>query len=397
MLYASTRKKVREGYEENKRSGIEEPSVLDCTAELNRTLKRLIEDSMSEELRRYMVVGPYVRSESRRDQLNGGYVRHLLTRVGDVKIKVPRTRSGGYKSKVLKAYQRRQEDVDKEIIKCFINGLSTRKVGKCLAIWLGERVSPSTVSRIAKVLDEEVARYHKRKLGERYKYLLLDGIVLKERCAVETKRKSALVAYGITDKGMREIIDFRISCSESETQWEYFLNDLYRRGLDGAGLELIVTDGGKGLESALETVHGNVPHQRCWAHKSRNVLDKVKKADHKEVKSYLRKISHAENRQSAVSAYWDFTERWGRQYPRAVASLRAGFDKMSPYMKMPEKHWNQVRTTNAIERAFREVRRRIRPMGVCGNNESLERILFAVFNELNENYKDIPLKTFTHK
>ncbi len=178
-------------------------------------------------------------------------------------------------------------------------------------------------------------------------------------------------------------MDFRLALSESEAAWESFLTDLYRRGLTGEGVELIVTDGGKGLLAAIDTVYPGMPIQRCWAHKTRNVTDKVKRSDIKAVKRDLHKISHAGNVVKARQAARRFADRWGSAYPKAVASLR---DSLLEFFRFKHVSWrNATRTTNAIERRFREVKRRTRPMGAFSDKASMDRILFAVFSHENQN------------
>lgn len=179
--------------------------------------------------------------------------------------------------------------------------------------------------------------------------------------------------------------------------WEAFLRDLYQRGLEGSSCQLIATDGGTGLHQALQIVYPKIGLQRCWAHKTRNILDKVKKKDQAAVKKALNRISHAANRREAAQAYWRFSSRWKKAYPRAVTCLQKDFDQLLSFFQIKTSElWSRLRTTNLIERAFREVRRRTRPMGVMAHTQSLQRIVFAVFHHLNKNWSERPLK-FTHK
>ena len=164
----------------------------------------------------------------------------------------------------------------------------------------------------------------------------------------------------------------------------FLLNDLYHRGLSGDGVELIATDGGQGLLAALPLVYPRIPHQRCWAHKVRNILNSVRRADHETVKNDLHRISHAPNRRQAQKALGRFQHRWQDCYPKAVRSLRADTEELLAFFQVQDPSlWPQVRTTNAIERRFREVRRRTRPMGTFSDRTGMERILFAVFTHEN--------------
>src|SRR5579863_1858410 len=152
---------------------------------------------------------------------------------------------------------------------------AVRKVGEALLPILGRAISPATVSTVAKQLDAVVAAFHARPLKERYRVLMLDGVVLARKTGAGAIRRPVLVALGLRPDGKKEVIDFRLAHSESAAEWERFLGDLIGRGLLGEALEMICIDGGAGLAAALPTAFPGVPVQRCWAHKIRNVLDKV--------------------------------------------------------------------------------------------------------------------------
>jgi len=386
----------------------------DYRFETKNKLKELLEDRMGSEVEHHLGRGRYERRESgeTEDYRNGGRPRHFLTELGDLILRIPRTRKG-FISKVLEAYQRRSRSVDQLIMACFVLGMSTRKVSTALLSLLGERVSASTVSEVAKRLDQAVKRYHERKIEDGYRFHFFDGVVLKQRGAAKVQNKIILSVYGESWEGKREMIDFLLATSESQNAWEGFLRDLYERGLEGKRCEMITSDGGKGLRNALEVVYPRIERQHCWAHKTRNVLDKVKKVDQEKVKGDLHRISHARNRQAATQAYWSFCQKYRKLYPEAVKSLASEIDdllsfyqvKLSPkerrglnaqeLQKAQMTLWRTIRTTNLIERAFREVKRRTRPMGVFGNRSSMERILYAVFFHLNSKGQEVPSFLFT--
>src|SRR4030043_2129208 len=388
----------------------------DYRAETANRLKALLEERMDEELELYLGGGKHERSEKGdpEDYRNGSYLRHLLTEIGDMIVRVRRSRRG-FVSRVLEGYKRRSRSVDQLIMACFVLGMSTRKVSTALLSLLGERVSASTVSEVAKRLDRAVKQHHERKLEDGYRFLFFDGGGLKQRGAAKVQKRIILSAYGETGAGRREMIDFLLASSESQNAWEGFLRDLYKRGLEGQGCELITTDGGNGLRSALEVVYPRVVRQHCWAHKTRNVLNKVSKADQGKVKKDLNRISHAKNRQAATQAYWSFCQKYRKLYPEAVKSLESEIDdllsfyqvKLSPKEKRGLEAqdlqraqmalWKKIRTTNLIERAFREVKRRTRPMGVFVNRGSMERILYAVFFHYNSKGQELPSLLFTHR
>jgi transposase-like protein len=385
-------------------------------AETRNRLKEVLEERMDEELEQYLGRSKYARREEgdREDYRNGFHPRHLITEIGDLLLEIPRSRKG-FLSRVLEAYQRRSRTVDQLIMACFVLGMSTRKVSTALLSLLGERVSASTVSEVAKRLDHAVRRYHERKLEDGYRFLFFDGVVLKQKGAAKVQKKIILCVYGMTWGGKKEMIDFLLASSESQNAWEGFLRDLYGRGLEGKRCELITTDGGNGLRNALEVVYPRIARQHCWAHKMRNVLDKVKKSDQEKVKKDLQRISHAKNRQAAIQAYWSFCQKYREVYPGAVKSLGSEIEDLLSFyqVKLSAKErqglgakeieqaqmvlWRKIRTTNLIERAFREVKRRTRPMGVFVNRGSMERILYAVFYHYNSKGKEVPSFLFTHR
>lgn len=386
----------------------------DYRPEAANRLKELLEERMGEELEQYLGRAKYERKGEGdpEDYRNGFYHRHLLTEIGDLILRIRRTRKG-FISKVLEAYKRRSRSVDQLIMACFVLGMSTRKVSTALLSLLGEKVSASTVSAVAKRLDDAVRRHHERKLEDGYRFIFFDGVVLKQKGAARVQKKIILCVYGVTWEGNKEMIDFLLAASESQNAWEGFLRDLYGRGLEGKRCELITTDGGNGLRNALEVVYPRIPRQHCWAHKTRNVLDKVKKVDQEKVKKDLQRISHAKNRQAATQAYWAFCQKYRKVYPEAVKSLESEIDDLLSFyqVKLSGKErqgmdakeiqkaqmalWKKIRTTNLIERAFKEVKRRTRPMGVFGNRSSIERILYAVFFHYNSKGQEVPSFLFT--
>ena len=319
------------------------------------------------------------------DRRNGSYRRHLLTELGEIELAVPRTRRFAPIA-VLRAYARRAARLDRMILACFVLGLSVRKVSEALLPILGRPISPATVSTLAKQLDAVVAAFHARPLRDRYRVVMLDGVVLARKTGAGAIRRPVLVALGLREDGKKEIIDFRLAQSESAAEWERFLGHLIRRGLVGEDLEMICVDGGSGLLASLPTAFPGTPVQRCWAHKMRNVLGKVRRADQPAVKTDLRAVMNAKTLPQARSAARRFADRWQADYPKAVACLRDDLDELLTcwrYKSLAER--KKVRTTNAIERRFREVRRRTRPMGVFSDRTSMDRILFAVFHHENRN------------
>jgi transposase-like protein len=373
----------------------------DWWGEINkRTLnmvKLILESSLEQELLEEVQASRYRRTELRKGYRNGHYERSLHSRFGTIKaLRVPRARES-YHSKVLPRYQRRQEEVNQMVRDMFLAGVSTRRVGEVLTRVKGENVSAQTVSRVARSLDIEVQLFHNRPLRDVYQYLFFDGISLKVKGTGRVHKKQVLCAYGITWDGKREIINFRQATDESEAKWEAFLRDLYHRGLEGKGCHLITTDGCPGLHQALETVYPYIAKQRCRVHKLRNVSNKLRRKDREECLAGAKLIYLAQHRKEAVSKYKEWKSKWYYLYPKAVNCLDKDLDELLNFFDVPLAHRKKVRTTNAIERAFREVRRRTRPMSCFTNSQSVDRIIYGVISHLNQSWKEKPLFEFTQQ
>ena len=377
--------------------GDEEDWWGDLKQETIRVVKRLLESAMEEELLECLRVGRYRRTGLRRGYRNGYRQRNLLTELGLVEhLQVPRDRDGDYQPEVMERYQRRQSRVNGLIREVFLAGVSTRRVGEVLAPVLGEAPSPQTVSRIVRTLDTEVRRYHSRHLPDHYQYLFLDGITLKVKGLTGAKKRLVLCAYGITPEGQRELISFRQAEAESEVHWEAFLRDLYNRGIEGKALRLVVTDGCPGLHRALDTIYPYVPRQRCWAHKLRNIASKLPRKYQDACLREAKMIYLSQTRREAVELFRGWAFKWRAVAPRAVACLEYDLEELVSFLDRPQRHWKKIRTTNVIERAFREVRRRTRPMSCFQNTASVDRIIYGVITHLNQTWKEKPLCEFTH-
>jgi putative transposase len=362
-----------------------------------RLVKTLLEGALEEELTVLLEAGRYRRTETRRGRRNGFYERDLVTQYGIVTaIRVPRARNGDGERSVFSRYQRRQAQVDLLIRDVFLAGISTRRVGEVLEGLLGTPVSAQTVSRVAKSLDREVKRFHEAPLSDDLLYLFLDGVSLRVKVAAGMKRRMVLCAYGISAGGERRLLDFRLAESESQASWEAFLSQLYERGLLGKNLRLVATDGGTGLHAALATVYPYVPRQRCWAHKLRNLANLLKRSQQEECLKGARTIYQAETRAAAIKAYWAWAKRWHKEAPKAVECLRKDLQELLNFFACPSEHRQKVRTTNVIERCFREVRRRTRPMTCFNDDKSCERIIYSVLSHLNRSWKGRSLLESTH-
>lgn len=367
--------------------------------DLDRMLKenhqQFLESLMGYERQCFLNAHPYERTDQRVDQANGFYRRTLTTRLGPMELRVPRTRSGLFRTQVLARYQRREPAINEALKEVFLLGVSTRQSGRALATLVGEAVSAATVSTLAKALDASVFSFHRRRLTDECRYLILDGVSVRLRLQGAVQKRMVLCAYGVDTKGQRELIDFQIAKAEGENNWHGFLWGLWARGLRGSKLQLIVTDGNAGLVAAIGRVWAAVPHQRCWAHKLRNLENKLK-ASQQDSLEEAKLIYQAAHRSEALQRFRAWKKKWQHQAPRAAACLEADLEELLAFLNCPRAHWKRFRTTNVIERLFVEVRRRIRTMCAFTTRSSCERILYAVFNRMNEHWARHPLPAFTH-
>jgi putative transposase len=344
---------------------------------------------------RYMVSAPYQRSEGRKDYRNGYYERDFVTKFGVLRLRIARSRKRGFLPEAVKKFQRRADDVTLLIREAFLRGISTRQVGRVVATLTGETVSAQTVSNLTRDLDHAVKQFHQAALKDEWAYLFLDGVNLKVRRPAGRQCVQMLVAYGVRQDGTRQLLGFLRTKGESQANWEALLNDLYRRGLKGDKLLLVVTDGCPGLAAAIQTVYPRSAHQRCWVHKMRNILEKVRKRDYDAVKTDAQAIYLADSRRQAVAAARAFCRRWRSEYPSVVKQLERDLPELLAFFRFPKHLWRKLRTTNIIERCFVEVRRRTRPMVCFVNVQSVDRIIYSIFQRFNLEWKTRTLRVFT--
>jgi putative transposase len=310
---------------------------------------------------------------------NGYYQRDFVTRFGTIRLRIARARSKSFLPPGLRRFQRRADELALLVREAFLRGISTRQVGRVVATLTGEPVSAQTVSRLTRDLDEAVRQFHQAPLADEWTYLFLDGVSLRVRRPAGRQRVQMLVAYGVRRDGTRQLLGFLRSQGESQTAWEGLLEDLYRRGLRGEKLLLIVTDGCPGLAAAIQTVYPRALHQRCWVHKMRNILEKVRKRDYAAVKADAQAIYRAESRHQAQAVFRHFRRRWQSEYGSLVRQLERDLPELLSFFRFPRHLWRKLRTTNVIERCFVEVRRRTRPMVCFVNVKSVDRIIYSIF------------------
>jgi putative transposase len=370
----------------------------DFQGRTRETLQKLLEADSEQQMAEYLGLKWHERpgpEGGRIDYRNGYYEREYVVPLGVLRFRVSRTRLRSFLPRGMRALERRSPEVNEMIRQAFLRGISTRGVGRVVSLLTEESVSAQTVSRLTRVLDEEVEKFHHAPLDDDCCYLILDGVWLKVRRAFGPQKVLLLVAYGVRIDGRRQLLAFVRAKSESQAGWEGLLNDLYRRGLRGQRLRLVITDGCPGLAAAIPAVYPRARHQRCWVHKMRNILEKVRRADYDAVKRDAQHIYQAENKAAARRAFQRFQFRWRAKYSQMVKRLESELPELLAFFDFPRHLWRKLRTTNAIERCFVEVRRRTRPMVVFVNVASVDRIIYAIFSRFNEDWKTHTLKLFT--
>jgi putative transposase len=381
-------------------ANLEESFWGDLQGQARQTLKSLLEVDAEQQMERYLGLRWYERAaegEVRPDSRNGFYERDYVTPVGTIRLRIPRTRRRSFLPRWLKRLERRSPEVAELIRQAFLRGISTRAVGRVVALLTDEAVSASTVSKLTRLLDGQVRAFHQAPLGDDWAYLFLDGVWIKVRRSFGPQRVLLLVAYGIRPNGQRQLLGFVRARGESQAGWEGALQSFYQRGLRGQHLQMIITDGCAGLAAALQTVYPGVPHQRCWVHKMRNLCEAVRRRDHDQVKHDAQKIYQAPSLAAARQAFRHFRSNWQAVYPRVVNSLEKDLPDLLNFYAFPKHLWKKLRTTNMIERCFVEVRRRTRPMVVFTNVQSVDRIIYAIFHRLNEDWRTRTLELFTQR
>jgi putative transposase len=381
-------------------ANLEESFWGDLQGQARQTLKAFLEVDAEQQMEQYLGLRWYERppeGEVRTDSRNGFYERDYVTPLGIIRLRVPRTRRRSFLPRWLKRLERRSPEVAELIRQAFLRGISTRAVGRVVALVSDEPVSAQTVSKLTRVLDAQVRAFQEADLGDDWTYLFLDGVWIKVRRSFGPQRVLLLVAYGIRPNGQRQLLGFVRARGESQVAWEGALQSFYRRGLLGRHLLLIITDGCAGLAAALETVYPGVPHQRCWVHKMRNITDAVRRRDHHRVKQDAQKIYQAPSLADARQAFRNFQRQWQSAYPKVVKSLEKDLPELLNFYAFPKQLWKKLRTTNIIERCFVEVRRRTRPMVVFTNVQSVDRIIYAIFHRFNEDWRNRTLELFTQR
>lgn len=339
--------------------------------------------------------------------------RTIQTGLGSVAVKAPRVDDrrvigkhprgesvdpGGkplerFHSKILPPYLRRTKSIEELIPWLYLKGISTGEFSEALAALLGPDapgLSASTVVRLKEVWQHEYAAWNKRSLvDKRYVYFWVDGVHFNVRLEdTENQRQCILVVMGATPEGTKELVAVQDGYRESEQSWKELLLDLKARGLEH-GPELAIGDGALGFWKAIRQVYGETREQRCWVHKTGNVLNELPKGKQPKAKSMLHDIWMAETKAEAVKAFDLFLETYQAKYPKATDCLAKDRDVLLTFYDFPAEHWVHIRTTNPIESTFATVRLRSAKTKGCGSRIACLTMVFKLAQSAEANWRSL--------
>jgi putative transposase len=349
---------------------------------LKLAIRYTLIQALEEEVEAYIQAAPHERTKNRRDHRNGTYRRRLGTSIGEIEnLAVPRTRKG-FQSQLFDRYRRRQAELDESICQMFVQGVSTEKIGRIVEGLSGSHPSPSTVSRVFHTLEQEFTSWKKRPLQAHYLYVIADGTYFSVIYDGKGAHMPILAVIGIDLEGKREVLGFSTGDRENQQAWEAVLSDLKDRGLET--VDLWISDGGKAMINAIESKFLNAKRQRCVRHKMENVLGYIPNEHQAQVYPELRAIFYQDNLEQAQQTAAAFLLKHEQSYPTACDCLRRDLNECLTFYQFPQKHWRFIRTSNAIERLFQEVKKRSRKMAAAFRNENSCLLLFyAVVRSLN--------------
>jgi transposase-like protein len=324
------------------------------------------------------------RSSQRVTHLNGYRERAWETRVGEIELAIPRTRSGpAYFPSFLEPRRRCEQAIVSVVMEAYVNGVSTRKVDRLVEQLGIGGMSKDRVSRMCHELDEHVEQFRARPLEGAYPYLWLDAKHLKVRDRGRVVSKALVIAYAVHDTGRREVIGLDLGEVESEAFWTEFLRGLRARGLQG--LRLVISDHHEGLKTAIARVL-DAPWQRCCVHFVRNMHGHCRPAQRGLVSAALREVFNATDRAEAGRRLTDVLARLESIAPKVCQLLEAAEEDLLAFMAFPPEHWSKLRSTNPLERVNREIGRRSDVVGIFPNDASAIRLAGALLIEQNDEW-----------
>lgn len=342
----------------------------------------LLEQVMCEELEQCIGASWGECTPKRRGYRNGSYSRDLVTPTGRIEdLKVPRDREGEFHTQVFEGYNRNAPEVAEALTQMFVSGVSTHKVGEVAEKLMGVGPSASAVSRLNQTLTEQFEAWRERPLLVHYRILYLDGIHFRVRHGSQTDSTIILTALAVDLEGNKEVLALRACAEEDKDGWSCLLQDLRRRG--ATQMDLIVTDGHEGLLAAVSALFSATPRQRCVVHKQRNVLNAVPHRERKEINTELAGIFKQEKKEDALLNLAAFKAKYQKRYPEAIRSLCEDEEHLLTFYAFPQVMHRYIRTTNAIESFFSNVRQRTDQIDAFTTETSCLTIVWAVMQDIH--------------
>jgi putative transposase len=353
-----------------KKHEFEHDVKLDVETRVREGVKAVLEEILQEEMAEHLKAGYRELTPTRRGERNGHYTRNLLTPAGNIeRLEVPRDREGEFVTEVFERYKRMTGDVEEAILEMYLSGISVRKIAGVTEALSRVRVGKDAVSRIARRLEEEQRDWRERSLEEKsYPYLYLDATYLKLRWGARVTSMALLACVGVDEEGFREVLAIEVASTEKEVAYASLLRDLIDRGL--SGVRLVVSDDHEGIKTAVAGELPGVDWQRCAVHFQRNVLSHVPASSMSEVAEDLSAIFKVRREKTAEALVKEFVVLYKQSYPKAVSVFEAGIADALSYLSFPGSHHARIRSTNMLERLFKEIKRRTRVVGVFPNETS---------------------------
>ncbi len=344
-------------------------------------MRVLIEAVMREELEQCLGAAWGECTPERKGYRNGSYTRDLVTKTGRIEdLSVPRDREGQFHTQVFDRYGRYEPEVAQALTEMFVSGTSTHKVGKVAERLMGVAPSASAVSRLNQTLTEQFETWRERPLLSHYRILYLDGIHFTVRHGEQTDSTIILTALGVDLEGNKDVLALRACAEEDKDGWSCLLQDLRRRG--ATQMDLIVTDGHDGLLSAVCALFPATLRQRCLVHKQRNVMNAIAHREHKEVAAELAGIWKSACKEEALTQLAAFKGKYHLRYPEAIRSLCEDEEHLLTFYAFPPVMHRYIRSTNAIESLFSNVRQRTDQIDAFTTETSCLTIVWAVMQDI---------------
>ena len=361
------------------------PTLSPLDEVLREGARTLLQQAIENEVAEYIDLFQYHKSaDNRRIVTRNGYLpkRNVQTGLGDITVHQPRVRhqdGGKFTSKLLPPYIRRTAAIDSVIPALYLKGISTSDFPAALEAILGENakgLSATNVVRLKESWEAEYKAWKKRDLSnKRYVYLWADGIYFNVR--LEDERPCVLVIIGALEDGSKEIIAIHDGQRESTLSWKEVMQQLKARGLTTSP-KLAVGDGALGFWAALEEEFPSTQQQRCWVHKTANILDKLPKSVQGQAKGMIHEMYLAPRKADAIKAYTAFMKTYEAKYPKACDCLRKDYEVMFTFYDYPAIHWQHIRSTNPIESTFATIRHRTRQTKGCGSRIATLSMVFKL-------------------